>query len=130
MVTTIDVKIDTRELDSLEHLKIKRAQDKALDKSLDHLADRARHYPPVRPSSTYIRTGNHRRSVTREKTSYRQGKVAWTDLYTEGNYAHWVRSAQLQARVHQNRWPTEKNIVDEAMQKIAGFYDYEISRID
>ena len=130
MAITFQVDIDISQLKGLEN-ETRRAQDRAMDKSLDWLTERARVYPPVRPSSTYVRTGDHKRGVIRLKRSFTSGEVKWTDRYSRGGreYAHWVRDSQRQAAVHRGRWPTDRDIAKEATQKIKGFYEGEFNKL-
>jgi hypothetical protein len=107
----------------------KRAIDKATDSSLEWLFERMKHYPPVRPSSRYIRTHNLQNSVEKRKRDYLSGEVVSTDRHTIRDYAHWVRDYRRQARVHQGRWPTDRDIAREAEQKIKGFYEGEIEKL-
>ena len=123
MAVTLEIHIDTSEIKGLE-AQFRKAQDTATDKALNWLDEHLKHYPPVRPSSTYIRTGNLRNRVLKRKTSFSGGAVI-----SQGRYAHWVRDSRRQARVHRGRWPTDRDIAKEAEQKVKGFYEGELEKV-
>ena len=127
----ISVNVDTTQIDRLSRDVNNKVQKVPMKKVLDWITKRMKTYPPVRPSSKYVRTGDHRKGVVRLQRSKNSASVIFTDRYNRKGrpYAQWVRDTRLQAGVHRGRWPTSDDIAREAEQKAKGFYEYEIERL-
>jgi hypothetical protein len=100
---------------------------KANDSTLDALQARVTTYPPVRPSSTYERTGLLKsgwQGTTREAAG-----IYVAESINKVVYGPYVQGTRRQARVHRGRWPTTTNILTEQRQKITGFYQAAINNI-
>ena len=77
----------------------------AFEPSGRHVEGQFKAYPPAPPGSAYNRTGQYGGSW--ELDTAVGSKSVVTELRNPTAYAGWVGSAERQARVHQNRWVTD-----------------------
>ena len=83
-------------------------------------------YPPAVPNSWYVRTGTLGRSWTTDvdiTPGWIEGKVG-----TKLDYAPYVQSHALQARVHKRRWQTEKRVLDANQRAIQDDFDRTVQQ--
>lgn len=77
-------------------------------------------YPPPPANSSYTRTGTLGRRWAADI-----GVKPFNALSIVSNttsYAPFVQGDDTQARIHQNRWRTDVQILDQNTEKIVGFY--------
>ena len=82
-------------------------------------------YPPPPPESTYERTGRYGRGFQirrREpRTGARGGVLPEYTLFNRVTYTVWVGGnayGQMQARVHQDRWPVIREVIEDEISKL------------
>jgi len=84
-------------------------------------------YPLPPPNSRYKRTGK----LGQRWTS--QVNTSSTSLEgIIGNnvvYARWVQDKEKQAKIHQGRWPTIQDVLQDKMQAIIAGFEKEIARL-
>lgn len=99
-----------------------------MDRALLRLAERMSVYPPPPPGSTYRRTGSYGRRWT---TASREIRTA-TATHIEGRignnttYGPLVGSKEFQARIHQNRWPTDEDVAEQEEEWIGEQFEKEL----
>lgn len=75
-------------------------------------------YPPPPPNSTYVRGAPPRSEKLGSRWTSRRiagdGFVG-REVGNNASYAPWVQSRELQARVHQDRWQTDEDVIREAL---------------
>jgi hypothetical protein len=100
---------------------------RANESTSDALHSRVTTYPPVRPSSTYERTGLLKSGW--KSTAREAGGVFVAESINAVDYGPYVQGMRRQAKVHRGRWPTTQHILTEQRQKIIGFYESAINNI-
>lgn len=96
--------------------------------SLRLLKDKLTKYPPVLPNSKYERTGVLGKEWTVRADETSRERVS-RKLGTKTDYAPWVQSKLLQARVHRGRWLTEVDAVEQNRNDIAAIFRAAIERV-
>lgn len=84
-------------------------------------------YPPPPANSSYVRTGTLGRRWASDTAVKPFRAVAIVSNIT--SYAPFVQGDGTQARIHQGRWRTDVQIVDENTDKIVGFYLDAINKV-
>jgi hypothetical protein len=133
---TIEVDLDWRDPRIMDHLET------AMHDSLMVLLERVKQYPPKRAGQTYIRgqgtpdaSGRVRR-ITSEDLGHQ-----WADEVvslgsevrgTVGNnvtYGPYVQSREQQAWMHQNRWSTIEDIIEDSVGDIEAIFADEMGKL-
>jgi hypothetical protein len=100
---------------------------KATKKSVMELNKRANKYPPASPTSTYIRTGTLGKRWTTLVNAQLGNVRGQVRNFTP--YGPYVMGTEDQAWMHQGRWKTEIMILEEAEERIIGFFEHELKMI-
>lgn len=85
-------------------------------------------YPVARLGSKYVRTGVLGKGWTVDPARVVGARVV-TKLGNNVEYAPWVQSRMLQARVHRGRWTTEVQAVEQNMSEISALFRAAIERV-
>lgn len=110
-------------------------------RALARLQRRMADYPPQRPGSRYVRGRGMADSngVVRNLTSEQLGK-RWTTrldraanglrgrLGNNASYAPFVQSQRFQARIHQGRWQTDEQVMNQEAAGIVRDFQQAINR--
>ena len=105
--------------------RVNRAMRAALNDSSALLLRDMRTYPPARPGSSYVRTGNLRNSWSR-RPPVGQGLEMSVLVGSDSNVAPYnaeVQHPQFQAAVHVGRWQTTETVVNHRQATIQGYFD-------
>lgn len=96
--------------------------------SLRLLQNKLSTYPPQRAGSKYERTGDLGRFWTVGGGDNTPQRVT-RKLGNRKEYAPWVQSKLLQARIHRGRWLTEVAAVEQSRDEIAAIFRAAIERV-
>jgi len=83
-------------------------------------------YPPPPSGSKYVRTGTLGRRWTSKLNRNANGVIGTIGNNTD--YGPWVQSDAFQARVHQGRWQTDRQVVGEQEAAIVADFEQAIAR--
>lgn len=114
-----------RKLEELEQA-IEQMADPTSD-ALNLLKKRMQDYPPPPPGSTYQRTYNLKNSW--QETVITSGTTTIGNLFSSIPYGPLVQDRENQAGIHQGRWQTIQDVLEEEEQNAVDLYEQELERL-
>lgn len=84
-------------------------------------------YPPPPAGSTYRRTGTLGRRW-QFVTEIKPFRVV-ANVFNTTSYAPFVEGSMTQARIHQGRWPTDEQVVEESLEPVAELYADSVNEV-
>lgn len=107
-----------------------KALARSMRASTELLRDRMAKYPPPPPDSSYRRTGTlARKWEAGARISGFAGEVMGFARNKETPYASYVQGFVEQARVHQGRWQTEREVLEKSEDEIMEIFEAEIAAL-
>lgn len=107
-----------------------RAMRGGMTDSTVYVLNQMQTYPPQRPGSEYVRTGNLRRSWSRQVRG--RGQDIRGIVGSNSNVAPYnrrVQDAERQASVHRGRWTnTAQRVAERSRSTIQGFFNARLLR--
>lgn len=123
----IDIYIDG--LDELNHKLGEAATThilrRPMNQSVIHLEGQMKVYPPQRSGSSYRRTGTLGRRWT-HSISESPNEIRGT-VGNNTAYGPFVQSRQFQVRVHQGRWQTDEQVIEDEQLTIEDFFRFAVN---
>jgi hypothetical protein len=99
-----------------------------MQRALYDMQNRMSLYPDTLPNQVYVRTGTLGREWTAAQAEINEvtgGVTGRVGTVTE--YAPWVQKADQQAAIHQGRWPTAEQQLEDAMPTIVADFEGAIN---